>query len=49
MITGQSVAALRRFAGAPVTENETNARRLSEVENRNPYVKDGINDISCTV
>src|SRR5882762_4898121 len=26
------------------TENETNARRLFGVENRNPYVKDGIND-----
>jgi hypothetical protein len=26
------------------TENETNARRLFGVENRTPYVKDGIND-----
>jgi Glycosyl hydrolase family 63 C-terminal domain len=26
------------------TENETNARRLFAVENRTPYVKDGIND-----
>jgi hypothetical protein len=33
--------------GAPellFTENETNARRLYGVENRTPYVKDGIND-----
>jgi hypothetical protein len=29
------------------TENETNARRLFGIENRTPYVKDGINDISC--
>jgi hypothetical protein len=26
------------------TENETNARRLFAIENRTPYVKDGIND-----
>ena len=26
------------------TENETNAQRLFGVENRTPYVKDGIND-----
>src|SRR4029077_120497 len=26
------------------TENETNTKRLFEVENRSPYVKDGIND-----